>query len=101
MWCKQSVLTVVLLMLVGAFRPSVLGSQTPRRPVPISEDSTLRLRVLVRPLSHIYKAKESKEVVKENVPTFQAYYVYTRPENRQGNTEAPGWYQVGSNDRGD
>jgi len=61
----------------------------------------LPLRVLVRPLSNIYKAPDAQEVVQENVPTFQAYYVYTRPENRPGKTDAPGWYQVGSNDRGE
>jgi len=61
----------------------------------------LPLRVLVRPLSNIYKAPDAQEVIQENVPTFQAYYVYARPENRPGKTDAPGWYQVGSNDRGD
>jgi hypothetical protein len=56
---------------------------------------------LARPLSHIYKAEESTEVVKENVPTFQAYYVYARPEHSKGRTSVQGWYEVGSNARGD
>jgi serine/threonine-protein kinase PpkA len=101
MWRRQSGIFVVLLILVGAFRPPLAESQTLRRPVTISADSTLPLRVLARPLSHIYKAKESTEVVKENVPTFQAYYVYTRPEHSKERTSAQGWYEVGSNARGE
>src|SRR6266852_3558243 len=101
MWRRQYGIIVVLLILVCAFHPPLAGSQTPRRPVTISADSTLPLRVLVRPLAHIYKAKESKEVVKENVPTFQAYYVYARPENSKERTSTQGWYEVGSNTRGE
>ena len=101
MWRRQYGILVVLLILVCAFRPPLAGSQTPRRPVTISADSTLPLRVLARPLSHIYKAKESKEVIKENVPTFQAYYVYARPEDSKERTSTQGWYEVGSNARGD
>jgi serine/threonine-protein kinase PpkA len=78
---------------------SLAGGQARRKPVTISADSTLPLRILVRPLSHIYKAKDSSEIVKENVPTFQAYYVYTYPENEI--TDTQGWYEIGSNDRGE
>jgi hypothetical protein len=57
--------------------------------------------VLVRPFSHIYRDKDAKEIVKENVPTFQAYYVYTRPVLNKGDTRPQGWYEVGSNNRGE
>ena len=90
----------VLLMLVCTF-PTLARSQAPRRPVTISADSTLPLRVLARPLSHIYRGKDAKEVVKENVPTFQSYYVYTRPELKTTDTRPQGWYEVGSNNRGE
>ena len=83
---RQYVMLGVLLMLACTLPLPLARSQTPRKPVSISGESTLPLRVLVRPLSHIYRDKDAKEIVKENVPTFQAYYVYTRPEMNQGST---------------
>jgi serine/threonine-protein kinase PpkA len=97
---RQSAMLGVLLMLVCTF-PLLARSQTPRKPVTVSGDSKLPLRVLARPLSHIYRNKDAKEIVKENVPTFQSYYVYRRPELNKADTRPQGWYEVGSNDRGE
>jgi serine/threonine-protein kinase PpkA len=99
MWHRQYVVLGVLFVFVMALHAMAQG-QTSRRPVTISAESTLPLRVLVRPLSHIYREKGSPEIVKENVPTFQAFYVYSRPEDNRGRNGAQGWYEVGSNDRG-
>jgi hypothetical protein len=70
--------------------------------VKIEGKSVLPLQVLARPFSHIYKDKdESKGTVEGNVPVFQPYYVYTRPESKATETEGKGlWYEVGSDTRG-
>lgn len=82
--------------------PIALSCAQPRSPVHIDGKSTLPLRVLARPFANIYKEKdESKGTVEENVPIFQAYYVYARPDIRVADTDVRGlWYQVGSDARG-
>jgi serine/threonine-protein kinase PpkA len=72
-----------------------------RKPVVIEGKTFLPLRVLVRPFSNIYQqADETSPIVQENVPVFQPYYVYTRPKISTTDTQAKGWYEVGSNNRG-
>ena len=103
-------LTMVVLLLVVCGLPSRNWAQekrTPvmvevkRRPIMIEGKTFLPLRVLARPFSNIYKEPETaKGTVEENVPTFQAYYVYTRPEVKATGTETTGWYEVGSDNRG-
>ena len=62
-----------------------------RRPVMIEGKTFLPLRVLARPFSHIYKERDpAKGTVEENVPTFRAYYVYTRPEVKATGAEITG-----------
>src|SRR5688500_11478748 len=96
---RHHVVLGALLMLVCTFLLLARG-ETSRKPVTVSEDSKLPLRVLARPLSHIYRNQDAKEIVKENVPTFQSYYVYRRSELVRGDTRPQGWYEVGSNERG-
>jgi len=72
-----------------------------RKPVVLAGKTFLPLRVLARPFSNIYKtADEKSAIVKENVPVFQSYYVYTRPDVKLTATQAEGWYEVGSDNRG-
>src|SRR5215470_13095157 len=103
-------LTMVGLLLVVCGLPSGSWAQdkrapvmveVKRRPVMIEGKTFLPLRVLARPFSNIYKEPDAaKGTVEENVPTFQAYYVYTRPEVKASETEITGWYEVGSDNRG-
>jgi len=72
-----------------------------RKPVVLAGKSFLSLRVLARPFSNIYKAADDQSaIVKENVPVFQSYYVYTRPDVNVTATWSGGWYEVGSDNRG-
>jgi hypothetical protein len=94
-------LTMVSLLLVVCGLPSGGWAQEKRKPVMVEGKTIIPLRVLARPFSHIYKEPdESKAKVEENVPTFKAYYVYTRPEVKATATEVKGWYEVGSDVRG-
>ena len=89
----------MLVMLVGL--PHALAVEDRRVPVKIEGKSVLPLKVLARPFSNIYKEPDvSKGTVEENVPTFQPYFVYTRPEVSVTTTEVIGWYEVGSDNRG-
>lgn len=92
----------VMVILLAVAEPTTLLWAQPRVPVKIEGKSTLPLRVLVRPFSHIYKEKDaSKGTVEENVPTFQMYYVYARPDIKATDTDVKGlWYEVGSDARG-
>lgn len=76
------------------------ATQGPRRPVTIEDKKVLPLRVLARPFSHVYKEKDvTKGTSKENLPVFQPYYVYTRPDPRDIELQ-DGWYEVGADNRG-
>jgi hypothetical protein len=92
---------MVGLLLVVCSLPSGGWAQEKRTPVKVEGKTVIPLRVLARPFSNIYKEPdESKAKVEENVPTFKAYYVYTRPEVKATATEIKGWYEVGSDNRG-
>ncbi len=97
---KIGVLSLFSFCLVCfSFNPSF--SQEKRKPVVIPGKKFLPLRVLSRPLSHIYQEpKEDSTIVEENVPAFQNYYVYTRPEVDLKDTANEGWYEVGTDKRG-
>ncbi len=71
-----------------------------RKPLMIEGKNVLKLRVLVRPFSNIYKeADADSSVVKENLPAFQPFYVYTRPTPSDLGGQDQ-WYEVGSDNRG-
>ncbi|MCW8801488.1 MAG: VWA domain-containing protein [Desulfobacter sp.] len=71
-----------------------------RKPVTIEGKTILPLRVLARPFSHIYNAKNiNSGTVRENVPAFQPFYVYTRPSAEDIELQ-DGWYEIGENNRG-
>lgn len=91
------VLAAVLLII-----PVVCVAQAAdaRRPVKIDGKKHLPLRVLARPFSHVYKSQDIQGgTVKENVPAFQPFYVYTRP-SEQERANHQGWYEVGTDARG-
>lgn len=71
-----------------------------RKPVKIEGKKVLPLRVLARPYSNVYKDKDAASgVVRENVPTFQPFYVYTRPTAEDKELQQA-WYEVGTDNRG-
>jgi serine/threonine-protein kinase PpkA len=89
-----------LLVLVCGALPGLGIAQERRRPVTIPGKQVLPLRVLARPFSNVYRDKDpSSSIVRENVPTFQSFYVYTRPSPEDLELEQ-GWYEVGPDNRG-
>jgi len=70
-----------------------------RKPVVVPGKSVLPLRVLARPFSNIYD-KPDGTIITENVPVFQSYIVYTRPDVSITSTVTEGWYEIGSDVRG-
>jgi hypothetical protein len=101
--CKKTVLLLAVMMLLTSIAmlapPFAFASN--RKPIPISEETpSLPLRVLTRPMSNLYSApNESSGIVRGNLPTFFAYYVYTRPD-RNERDKRRGWYEVGSDTNG-
>ncbi len=88
-----------LLLIISCLAIPVSAADR-RKPVSIEGKSVLPLRVLARPSSHIYNGKDiNGGTVKENVPTFQPYYVYTRPSAEDIELQ-DGWYEVGADNRG-
>lgn len=76
------------------------SSSERRKPVKISDESPLPLRVLTRAMSSLYKGpSEESGVVQSNLPTFAPYFVYTRPGGEDRAMER-GWYEVGTDNRG-
>lgn len=89
----------LLIVIVIGFTHDVCA-QEPRRPVVIEGKEVLPLRVLCRPFANVYRDKDSAGgTVMENVPTFQPFYVYTRPSAEELEMEQ-GWYEVGTDNRG-
>ncbi|MDL2207238.1 hypothetical protein LJB82_00775 [Desulfovibrio sp. OttesenSCG-928-M16] len=70
-----------------------------RHPIPVNESSALPLRVLTRPLSSLYKDASESTVLQSNLPTFQSYFVYTRPMGEELDSGS-GWYEVGTDEKG-
>lgn len=71
-----------------------------RKPITISETSSLPLRALTRPMSNLYNGpNEASGIARGNLPAFLSYYVYTRPSREERGTDR-GWYEVGSDNRG-
>jgi serine/threonine-protein kinase PpkA len=103
-----SLAMVALLLVVDGLSSVACAQERPpvmlevkKRPIMIEGKTFLPLRVLARPFSNIYKESDAtKGTVEENVPTFQAYYVYTRPEVKATETDIKGWYEVGSDNQG-
>jgi len=75
--------------------------QEDRRPVKVPGKKVLPLRVMARPFSNIYKEpNETSAIIEENVPVFDTYYVYTRPDVKVTEIQTEGWYEVGKDNRG-
>lgn len=90
----------LLLLSILPFSPSVVQAEERRAPVKLEGKNVLPLRVLAKSFSNIYQDKsEGSTIVKENLPAFQPFYVYTRPTPEDLELEA-GWYEIGSDNRG-
>ncbi|MCC5847072.1 MAG: VWA domain-containing protein [Verrucomicrobia bacterium] len=94
----------ILTALVAFFAFTLhLNAQEPavlRAPV-LVPGKTLPLRVLTRPFSSVRsEPSEEASLLRENVPAFQPFYVYTRPPVTDFG-EQEGWYEVGDSSRGD
>lgn len=76
------------------------ASADARHPVLLGEESPLPLRVLTRPAATLYQDASEQTPLQGNLPTFQSYYVYTRPRG-EALESGTGWYEVGRNDTGD
>jgi hypothetical protein len=88
-----------LFILVCLSMP-VSAQEARRNPVTIEGKSVLPLRVLARPYSHVYIDKDiNSGTVRDNVPAFQPFYVYTRPSAEDIELQ-DGWYEIGENNRG-
>ena len=94
---KRCITIMVALVLVCGMYHNAPAQQ--KKPVTVPGKTLLPLRVLARPFSHIYKGPDG-EILVENVPVFQSYFVYTRPEVSTASTGTKGWYEVGSDVRG-
>ena len=90
--------SIVLLLLITGFVNSLVIAQT-KKPVVIPGKTFLPLRVLARPFSSLYDKPEGN-IIEENVPAFQSYIVYTRPDMSITVTNVSGWYEVGNDVRG-
>lgn len=92
-----------ILLLLFLALPLIYGSvaaEERRTPVKLEGKSVLPLRVLAKPFSNIYQdKKEDSHIVKENLPAFQPFYVYTQPTPEDQEMES-GWYEIGSDNRG-
>ena len=70
-----------------------------RKPVSAADTKNVPLRILTRPGAVLYADSNGEKVLKDNLPVFSSYFVYTRPSGEllaSGN----GWYEVGSDDKG-
>lgn len=75
------------------------SSASKRTPMKLEGKESLPLRVLSRAFSKVYKNPDvASSTIEENVPAFQAYYVYAK----QGGGDMGGtvWYEVGHDNRG-
>ncbi|ADK84832.1 serine/threonine protein kinase PpkA [Desulfarculus baarsii DSM 2075] len=96
---KRALLVVVMALIAVAMAVPATAAEG-RQPVKIDGKKHLPLRVLARPFSHIYKTQDvAGGTAQENVPSFQPFYVYTRP-SEQDRAAQRGWYEVGSDARG-
>ena len=90
----------LLLLSILPLSPSVTQAEERRAPVKLEGKNVLPLRVLAKSFSNIYQDKsDGSTIVKENLPAFQPFYVYTRPTPEDREMEA-GWYEIGSDNRG-
>lgn len=75
-------------------------AQEKRRPTTLEGKQSLPLRILTRPFSNVYMEKDNtKGTVMENVPSFQSFFVYTKPLPEDIEL-GDAWYEVGTDDRG-
>lgn len=76
-----------------------IAANAKRTPVIINDTASLPLRVLTRPMSTIYSDNSEKTVIESNLPAFQSYFVYTRPQG-EARATGSGWYEVGTDEKG-
>ena len=101
MHLKRCVICLFVVLCLVGMTPFTSLAQEKRKPVVVPGKTFLPLRVLARPFSNLYQAAdETSAIVEENVPVFQSYYVYTRPDVSVTSTDVEGWYEVGSDVRG-
>ena len=81
------------------FSASPIFADDARMPVSVEAGSKVPLRVLTRPGATLYADSDGSKILKNNLPTFTSYFVYTRPSGESQATGA-GWYEVGSDDKG-
>ena len=92
---------LVLAVAVTALAPlNPAGAEERKKPLTIEGKTYLPQRVLSRAFGKIYQQPDtSSPTVQENVPAFQAFFVYDR-KDPAGDLETMGWYQVGTDNRG-
>ncbi len=101
---KKYLAVSVFLFVAVSFSQGIFvrpSCAEPKKPVVVPGKTFLPLRILARPFSNIYKeADEKSSIVEENVPIFQPYFVYTRPNVTVAGTATEGWYEVGEDNKG-
>ncbi len=93
---------LIFFITLGLIFSTVSGglSLENRTPVKLDGKQILPLRVLARSFSNVYTEKRQDSViVRENVPAFQPFYVYTQPIPEDIEL-GDAWYEVGSDNRG-
>ncbi|MBM9519416.1 VWA domain-containing protein [Desulforhopalus vacuolatus] len=98
---KKSQLFLPLLLAAALIVASpITGFAENRVPVKLAGKKVLPLQVLTKPYSTIYAEQDEKSaVVRDNLPAFQPFYVYTTPNPGDREMET-GWYEVGSDNHG-
>lgn len=89
-----------LILLIIVYATVSVQADEHRVPVVIEGKNVLPLRVLAKSFANVYQEKSTTSgIIKENLPAFHPFYVYTRPHDKE--LEAgTGWYEVGSDNRG-
>ena len=70
-----------------------------RKPVSVDATKNVPLRILTRPGAVLYADDAGSKILKDNLPVFSSYFVYTRPKG-EILAAGTGWYEVGSDDKG-
>ncbi len=93
-------LLTTMLLTAGSAWSEAAPAQEKRTPLKIEGKQSLPLRVLSRAFSKVYKAPDvNSGTVAENVPAFQAYFVYGK-KGAASDLEEQVWYEVGPDNRG-
>jgi hypothetical protein len=97
---RMILLALILLTAIHGYAAITVHAGELRVPVIIEGKKELPLRILVKSFANIYQEKStSSSIIKENLPAFQPFYVYTRPTDQELKA-GTGWYEIGSDNRG-